>query len=308
MDNRLAIIDLGSNTFHLMIVEVLNDRSTSVLYKERIFVGLSENGIDQLSDAVMLRGIEAIGKFQIKINEYHVTHTSTTGTSALRTASNGDVFIKSVYDTYNIKIDKIDGAREAELIYKGVRQIIDLSGKTSVIMDVGGGSIEFIIVTDNVVSWSRSYDLGIGVLYSAYKIDDPISERQASDIKRELKDKLSELNDQLTNIESTDSLIGASGSFEVVQSMNGIPLSPDKATTVTLDDYHAISQRLIASTLAERANMEGLPASRIKLIVVAMLLIDVAIDIISPKNLVISPYALKEGVLSEMLGNQQSIR
>ena len=96
------------------------------------------------------------------------------------------------------------------------------------------------------------------------------------------------------------SIIGASGSFEVVQSMNNLDLYSNKTTTVDLNQYFQVSEKIISSTLLEREQMPGLPASRVKLIVVAMILINKAIDIIQPKALTVSPYALKEGVLCEM--------
>jgi len=278
--NRVGVIDLGSNTFHLLIVDVENDRFNTV-FKERAFIGLAENGIDELSADAMDRGAEALARFKNKLDEYQVPKYKVIGTSALRSANNSVQFTDRIKDSLAIDIEIIDGDREAELIYKGVNLLNESTSECQVIMDVGGGSVEFIIFQSEDIIWSESFDVGLGVLKNEVPLSDPVLDLEIEKIKTFLDEKLESLKEALKD-RSIDALIGASGSFEVIQSMNGLEVSSLVMSEVSLEE------------------MEGLPSSRILLIVVAMILIDKAIDIIQPKRLKISPFALKEGILSEL--------
>ncbi len=296
--NRVGVIDLGSNTFHLLIVDVENDRFNTV-FKERAFIGLAENGIDELSADAMDRGAEALARFKNKLDEYQVPKYKVIGTSALRSANNSVQFTDRIKDSLAIDIEIIDGDREAELIYKGVNLLNESTSECQVIMDVGGGSVEFIIFQSEDIIWSESFDVGLGVLKNEVPLSDPVLDLEIEKIKTFLDEKLESLKEALKD-RSIDALIGASGSFEVIQSMNGLEVSSLVMSEVSLEDYHKTADAIIQSTTAEREEMEGLPSSRILLIVVAMILIDKAIDIIQPKRLKISPFALKEGILSEL--------
>jgi exopolyphosphatase/guanosine-5'-triphosphate,3'-diphosphate pyrophosphatase len=299
MGSKLGVIDLGSNTFHVLIVKRNDDGSFETLHKERAFVGLAENGIEYLSEQAINRGMAALVKFSESLKEYKVSQLSVIGTSALRSASNSSIFCQQVKDHLDIDIEIIDGEREAELIYRGVRKLIKSDDGYQIIMDVGGGSVEFILVENDQLLWSASYELGVGVLFNHIIISDPCTKADIDTISQFIDKEMKSLK-AIVSEKSVDAIIGASGSFEVVQIMNGEEVSPNSMTEISLADYHYISQRIISSTVAERMNMKGLPELRVKLIVVAMILIDKAIEIIKPKRLLVSPFALKEGVLSEL--------
>ena len=167
-------------------------------------------------------------------------------------------------------------------------------------MDIGGGSVEFIVVKNSLSIWSESYDIGVGVLHNNYHETDPISKVEISRLIAFLYATLEELRSKVKELK-IHALIGASGSFEVVESMNGKTISGSKLSEVSLDDYWNVSSRIIEASIEERSQMEGLPTSRIKLIVVSMILIDVVIEMTNPNKIMISPYALKEGLLSELI-------
>lgn len=304
MDSKKAIIDLGSNTFHLMIVLVDRSGGYSVIHKERSFVGLAENGIEVLSDAAMERGIIALKHFATILDDHQVLDRKIIGTSALRSAKNSGMFLARVREDLGLEIEVIDGTREAKLIHKGVAQVVDMSKGSHIIMDVGGGSVEFILVENGKMEWCQSLDLGVGVLYNLYPISDPISTSQVLMLEAYIEQALKGLRDQIGG-RSITSLVGASGSFEVVQSINGDPVQDDKASLISMSTYHQVAEKLIRSTIAQRQEMEGLPESRVKLIVVAMVLINTAVDLINPHQIQVSPYALKEGVISELTANSK---
>lgn len=299
MGSKLGVIDLGSNTFHILIVNRNSDGSFEILYKERAFVGLAEDGIKQLSDQAMQRGLAALVNFSARLKQFEISQYSVVGTSALRSAGNSSIFCQRVKEQLGIEIDIIDGEREAELIFKGVSKLLNPEDGCRIIMDVGGGSVEFILVENDELVWSASYDLGVGVLHNHIILSDPCTKKDIDEISGLINQELASLESIISG-KSIDSIIGASGSFEVIQSMNGAEVSSNSMTEVSLDDFHSISQKIISSTFADRMNMDGLPKSRVKLIVVAMILINRAIEIIKPKRLLVTPFALKEGVLLEL--------
>ena len=298
MVDRIGIIDLGSNTFHLLIVEIGSNQTFKTIHKERCFVGLAENGIEVLSQKAIDKGLETLATFKTILEDHKIENFKVAGTAALRSAKNKDVFINAAKDQLGLIIEVIDGEREADLIFKGVSLLHKMNGNY-IIMDIGGGSVEFIVVKNSLCIWSKSYDIGVGVLHNKYHTSDPISKVEISQLIAFLYSTLEELKSTVQNL-NIDALIGASGSFEVVESINGNTISDSNLSEVSLDNYWNVSSRIIEASLEERSQMEGLPNSRIKLIVVAMILIDVVIEMTNPNKIMISPYALKEGLLSEL--------
>ena len=297
--DRIGIIDLGSNTFHILIVDTNTNKSSfTTIYKERSFVGLAEDGIEFLSQKAIDKGIQTLTKFKTILEEYNVNQYKVTGTAALRSANNSNVFISAAKEKLGFEIDVIDGKREAELIFKGVSLLYPMQGN-HLILDIGGGSVEFILVKDGLNVWSKSYNIGVGVLHNLFHKTEPIAKEECSTLISFLNSELHELKTEVQNLK-IETLVGASGSFEVVESMNGKSISSNQISNVSLDEYKKVSSRIIGAPLNERMKMDGLPNSRVKMIVVAMILIDVVIEIINPTKIMISPYALKEGLLSEL--------
>lgn len=146
MDNRYGIIDLGSNTFHILIVEKKDNNTFETVHKERVFVGLAEKGLEVISDRAIEKGIDTLHNFKKILEEYNITNYKTVGTAALRSANNRSYFIDRVAIEVGFQIEVIGGEREAELIFKGASIISDIHEGNHIIMDVGGGSVEFILI------------------------------------------------------------------------------------------------------------------------------------------------------------------
>ena len=142
--NTTAVIDLGTNTAHLLIAQK-NDKSFEVLFKKRHYVFLAEQGIERITSEAADRLFEALDDFHQKIEECDSGHVIITGTEAFRMAENGFEILDKITAEYGWQVQIISGDREAELIYKGVKSIIDIRIGNYVMMDIGGGSVEFII-------------------------------------------------------------------------------------------------------------------------------------------------------------------
>ncbi|MFN9115059.1 MAG: exopolyphosphatase, partial [Bacteroidota bacterium] len=175
---RKAVIDLGTNTFNLLVAD-LNDGSFTIIHSEKDGVALGMGGINQgfLSEDAFQRGIGALRHFKQKCEELAVTSIRALGTSALRSASNSAEFIAEAHNL-GINIEIVNGLREAELIYHGVRWSYDFR-EPGVIMDIGGGSTEFIFADRNGIQDMTSLDVGVSRIYQHFNTSDPLS---ASDI------------------------------------------------------------------------------------------------------------------------------
>ena len=291
-----AIIDLGSNTFHLLIAEIRSNE-VKIILKKRLFVGLADGGIDIIREHSIQKGIEALKEFRLLLDENKHQELIVTGTAALRSASNASEFIVHAEKILGTKVTIIDGLKEAELIYRGASLLTDMSHGYHMIMDIGGGSTEFIIVHENKMIWSHSYQLGVGVMHSMFQKSDPISYEDESALRAYLRLELTSLK-QAAAGKDFKTLVGASGSFEVLETMTGHPVSISANRFINIEDFNQISKQIVKAGYQERLQMKGLPENRVKLIVVAMILIEEILEIIDPDAIQVTPYALKEGILA----------
>lgn len=300
--SKLAVIDFGSNTFHLLIVEVTgNNNNFHELERKRIFTNIAEGGVQEISTDAIQRGIDACLIFKDLIHSHHCDYVGIVGTEALRSAANSPKFVNQVELILSTKVEIIDGNREADLIFKGVKLLHPMDdGSTYLIMDIGGGSTEFIIVKNSNVLWAQSFKLGVAVMFAEWHHTEPISHDSLSGLQESIEIMLEPLFNEVS-LHKPDTLIGASGSFEVLESMTGKQVYYHQNNTINISEFERISEIIINSSYEERLTMEGLPKERAKLIVVAMVLLQKIVYTINPKNIIVTPYALKEGVLSEMM-------
>ena len=147
---KIGIIDLGTNTFNLLLAEV-KEQNYTIFYKTKIAVKLGEGGITKgfIAQAPYKRGIKALTQYKAKLTEENITEFYAVATSAIRSAENGADFVNEVQDTLGILINVIDGDTEADLIYQGVKQAMNLEDSPKLIIDIGGGSTEFIIANNS---------------------------------------------------------------------------------------------------------------------------------------------------------------
>lgn len=297
---RLGIIDCGTNTFHLLIAEVKPDGTCDIIFRERTYVLLGEEGLAQLGEKPQQRGIEALKHFRQKMEEMSVDKWRVFGTEALRKAGNSHSFIDKVKRETGIEIEIITGDEEARLIHLGVMQAVPAFAGKALIMDVGGGSVEFIIADAEKVYWAQSFPIGVQVLYNDFQRNDPISAGDLFAIESHLENTLQPLAEQLKT-HQTPLLIGASGTFEVVESMLKLEKPSPLYGILDVETFRQLYRKVLPSTMAERLQMEGLPKERAKLIVVALKLIDYTVHLSNARQIITSAYAMKEGMLKEAL-------
>ena len=308
MNPRFAILDLGTNTFHLFIAEVKPDRSIGVLFKAEEFVQLGEEGVERIGDRAFQRGIKQLREYRKVIEKLNPERIVGFGTAAIRNASNGDDFLHAVMEVCPMELRKISGDEEAELIYLGVRQAIKIDAHPVLIMDIGGGSTECIIANQEKIFFKQSFPLGGSVLKQRFHHHEPISAAEQVNVILYLQNELQPLIQQLREF-SVKHLIGASGSFDtlaqmVLENFYNQPLNPHETSTeIPPRDFYRLGDWLIRSSLEERLKMKGLIWFRAETMVVATLLAGYVIEICNIRKITRSAFALKEGVLWKLVNS-----
>ncbi len=156
---KAAVIDLGTNTFHLIIAECQGS-DVQVLYKTNVPVRLGQGRINEnvIIPEAFERGIRTLKDFKLEIDRHQVAVTRAIATSAVRSADNGQDFVDAA-KLAGIEIEVISGDQEAAYIFEGVKATGTING-TSLIMDIGGGSTEFIICDEKGLIWKKATTSG----------------------------------------------------------------------------------------------------------------------------------------------------
>ena len=300
---RNAIIDIGTNTFNLLVFE----GDMHILHAEELPVFLGRGGIEKgiIADDAMERGKNVLRMLVSKAGSLRANHISVFGTSALRNAKNGAELVNFAQQELGIMISVISGNEEAELILAGVRQAVAFTRKPMLIMDIGGGSIEFILATDKALMWKRSFELGVTRLRDRIPVSDPITLSEEERIAQHLDDQLDPL---YTIIERHEPhvLIGSAGSFDslasIISSERHEPLLNDaKTMNFSAMEFDALRDKLMRMTRTERLNVPGLPEHRVDTLPYALIAIDRVLTAGAIRELAWSKYALKEGAASRMI-------
>ncbi|MFI5149212.1 MAG: phosphatase [Bacteroidia bacterium] len=305
---RLAIIDLGTNTFNLLIAEKHSDGSHRILFKTKVASKLGEGGINDgiIRPAAFQRGMHALKGYKEKMDSLEVGTVYAFATSAIRSATNGAEFVQEVKSQTGIEIQIISGDREAELIYYGVRNAVKMQDTYSLIMDVGGGSTEFIIANKHRIIWKRSFDLGAARLLASYHESDPITVVEIERLRAHLLRELLPLFDAV-NTYPVMELIGSSGSFDSLAEMiahrfnHFHTLEGKTEYRFNLDHTEEIYKLIVHSTRAERLKMKGLIEMRVDMIVVSSIFVRLVLTELDLIHMRLSTYSLKEGALWELL-------
>lgn len=303
-----AVIDLGTNTFHLLIADVSEDHFQELEQLQiPVMIGKGGIGKDVITTESFERGLAALEQFQGIIDDYPVISVVATGTSAIRNAKNGGAFLATIKERFGIEVQTINGDQEAELIYKGVSNSFQLPDEPVLVMDIGGGSVEFIIGLKNQILWKQSFEIGVSRLIERFVPIDPMPEKQAIQIKTYLKEKLQPIFLALAQTENEkgkiSSLVGSAGSFESIRDIIHQDLNQENfsigafADEVSQENLMLCFSLILGSSQQERKNLKGLVEFRLDMIVMATLIIETIWQECGLSKLTVSKYALKEGLL-----------
>ncbi len=299
---KIAVIDLGTNTFHVLLASVTEDKA-DIFFKERVAVMIGKGGIrkGRINEDAKERALETLKHFRAILDKENITEIHATATSAFRNAKNGQELITQIKNEAGIDIKVISGDQEAEYIYHGVKEALDLGTGNVVIMDIGGGSVEFIIGNHQQIHWKHSFEIGAQRLLDMFEPSDPILPKEIEQLNTYFEEQLQPLAKAIAKYNPTV-LVGSSGTFDtlsdIFQHSNG-KICPSGATEypLTYDGYFDIAREIMSKNRQERMKIPGMIEMRVDMIVVACALLNFIFTQFQLHNIRVSAYALKEGVL-----------
>jgi exopolyphosphatase/guanosine-5'-triphosphate,3'-diphosphate pyrophosphatase len=309
---RAAVIDMGTNTFHLLIVELIKADFT-ILYREKIAVKIGQGGINKglITPDAWTRAINTLVIFKSVTEDFAVDRVYATATSAIRNAKNGRELVEEIEKETGISTRIIDGIQEAKYIYHGVKKAMQIGETPALIMDIGGGSIEFIIASSTEVKWMESFEIGGQRLVEKFHHHDPIIAEEISSLEQFFTQRLQPLFEAVDQHKPT-TLIGSSGTFDtlseihlhkkqqaIIPNLTELPLE--------VDSFESIFHELVAKNRQERLAIKGMIPLRVDMIVVAVILVRFVMKRCQLNNIRVSSYALKEGVLLNTIDQLQKI-
>ncbi|MBI4685116.1 MAG: Ppx/GppA family phosphatase [Nitrospirae bacterium] len=301
----LASIDIGSNTIRLLIGRIQDKtivRLVTEMFITRLAAGIAETG--KLRAESMEKSVSVLKRFSQIISEYNVSGVKAIGTSALRDAKNSDEFIQRVWRETGIKIDVVSGKKEAELTAKGVLWGIEKSG-TFLIVDIGGGSTEWILCKDSAMTGMGTMPIGVVRLYEKHIKQDLPSKEDLVSLGREIEVVLNKLKAEIGRQMTNDTVfIGTAGTITTLATIDlGLDVySHEKINmhSMLLQRLYKIYYRLTSISLRERKNLKGLEPERADLIIPGILFTIKIMEIFGFKNLIVSDNGLLEGAFIKL--------
>ncbi|MFK8046508.1 MAG: hypothetical protein AB8B72_13510 [Crocinitomicaceae bacterium] len=294
MKDRIAIIDIGTNTFNLLVVDKLENKFETI-YKDRIGVGLGNKGINDstIAPKAFKRGIETLNQYKNKCSELNVRTIKAIGTSALRNANNKQAFLDTVKQQTDIDIHVICGNQEADHIYHGVKINHEFKAP-SLIMDIGGGSTEFIFADHSGIVDKASFEIGVSRIYQHLGKPKQLNEDMVAKIERHLEKHTNHFFDR----NSADVLIGSSGSFKTFYELYQNEQYPREGyVKIQMLDLITNLKDITYSTKKEREDNNFIIPIRKKMINIAAVKTNWIIQKLGVKEFIVSPYSLKEGAI-----------
>lgn len=297
---KLAVVDLGTNTFHLLIARELEYGGFEEVLRESVYVHLAEEGIENIGDKPFARALDAVMRFRMLLDQEGVTECRATATAAMRTASNGIALQNAIKDQSGIMPEIISGDEEARLIAKGVLQAVPVRDTRFLIMDIGGGSVEFILGSGNSIDFKKSYPIGVAVLKNRWKHSYPIQEEEKQAMMAFIASETEGLPQAIGSFRP-EVLIGASGTFDVLAEYIPSARMNEHCAKLDADKVTRAFQEIYDADWETLKSIHWVPEERRKLITSAFCLIEHVLGLHPFQTIYTSAYAIKEGFLAEMI-------
>ena len=305
MNNILAAIDIGTNSFHLVIAKIDSKKRFTVLTraKEVVRLGSSSNDMKYISPDSIERGVETLKRFKLICDSFKAEIIAV-ATSATREALNKQIFLQKVLEETGIEISIVSGYEEARLIYLGVLQSLDIYNKKILLIDIGGGSTEFLIGEKGEVKIASSLKIGAVRLTNKFSLNDKINK---SDLKNSKIFVKGAINQIVRTLEGNDYelVVGSSGTINNIGSIISADNNPAADYEISLNGFiikkkpfHTALEKIYdAETLAERLSIPGLDPKRADIITAGAVILEQIFSDLKIEKMTLSSFALREGII-----------
>jgi len=314
-DNKiLAAIDIGTNSFHIISAMVNEKGIIKILArdKEVVRLGKSSNDMKHLSEEAMQRGIATLKRFKLASDSFDA-EIRAVATSAVREALNKDDFINRVYEMTGIKIEVVSGYEEARLIYLGVLQALDVYDKKILLIDIGGGSTEFLIGEKGQVKYANSIKVGAVRMTEKFFSEKKFSEEQVEEARLFVK---SMINPAVRDIKTFDFnlAIGSSGTIINLGEMIYSEKSRNNAEQFNYNGFafgpgelNSIVKRITrAGKVSNIVQIPGSDPERADIITAGSIILEQIFSELKLKEITLSNYALREGIILDTIDKEHN--
>jgi len=305
LNNILAAIDIGTNSFHLVIAKIDDKKRFTVLTrsKEVVRLGTSSNDMKYISPESMERGVETLKRFKM-ICDSHEAEIIAIATSATREALNREIFLSRVYKETGIEINIVSGYEEARLIYLGLMQSLDIYNKKILLIDIGGGSTEFLVGEKGEVKSASSVKVGAVRLTNKFSLNERINKDDLKNSRQFVKGAINQVIRLIEN-EEYELVVGSSGTIINIGSIISAENLPTEDYEINMNGFIikrkalqiATSKIFKAETVSERLNIPGLDPKRADIITAGAVILEQIFSELSLEKMTLSSYALREGII-----------
>jgi exopolyphosphatase / guanosine-5'-triphosphate,3'-diphosphate pyrophosphatase len=304
---RIAAIDIGTNSVHMIVVRVRPDLSFEIVDREKAMVRLGAGGLDgkALTSEAMSSALQALSKFKRIAESHRVDEILAAATSATREARNGGEFLARVERETGIRPRVISGVEEARLIHQAAVYGVDVGGGRAVVIDVGGGSVEITLGTPTSVQLARSFKIGTIRLTERLVRSDPLSDRDERKIVKHVLGEIDRYCEQIVAA-GFDRVIGTSGTIlslgaVAATAARGSPPSELRNLHIAAKQIHRLRKQVGALDLEQRLAIPGLDPRRADLIVAGAVLLDTILRRLGAEELTLCDLALREGLVLDYI-------
>lgn len=301
---RVAVIDLGTNTCNLLIAEI-NSQDYKIVHQSKQLVKLGDKEIhnNRISNEAMKRVEKCFSHFKNIICQYEAEKVRIVSTSAVRDAGNKIEILERLCHQTGWIVKVLTGDKEAQLIFEGVLLALQKLEEPTVILDIGGGSNELILAENNAIAWKESKPTGMARVINQFALSDPIKPEELIILQEFFSARHATAIEKCKSKKVT-TLAGCSGAFDTIADVID-KVNPGekqrKKQEISLNHFHRVYESLIYSTRGRRVEMKGMDMVRVDLIVPSVIFIQQLINQIGISKIIQTDYALREGVLYEMM-------
>jgi exopolyphosphatase / guanosine-5'-triphosphate,3'-diphosphate pyrophosphatase len=304
---RIAAIDIGTNSVHMIVVRVRTDLSFEVIDREKAMVRLGAGGLDgrALTSEAMTAALQALSKFKRIAESHRVDEILAAATSATREARNGGEFLARVERETGIRTQVISGVEEARLIHQAAVYGVAVAGGRAVVIDIGGGSVEITLGTTTSVQLARSFKIGAIRLTERLVRSDPLSDRDERRMVKHVGGEIDRYCDQIVTA-GFDRVIGTSGTILSIGAVaataaRGAPPSELRNLHISAKQIRRLRKTIVELDLEQRLAIPGLDPRRADLIVAGTVLLDTILRRLGAEELTLCDLALREGLVLDYI-------
>lgn len=306
---RIAALDLGSNSFHLIVVEACPDGSFLPLAREKETLRLGDLVARQgrIGPQAREAAVETVRRMKAVADAQGADEVIALGTAALREAEDGGGLVDRIREETGVSVSVVDGVREAQLIFRAVRSSVLIEPGPALAADLGGGSLELMVGDRSGLSFATSLHLGVGRLTAELVESDPPSAAERSRLQARVASQLEPVMEEILELRP-QMLIGSSGTFVSLARM-AVALrrgsAPDVVNqlTVPAEDLAALAKKIFESTATERARIPGCDPRRAELVPAGIVVLGQLMAQSGIEELTVSEWALREGIVLDAIGH-----